>query len=104
MYSGHTLPNLWEWVVKEIQLSHEHTKPAQSDMEVDPPQNVNHEFLKELEAEKCFGRRSFDKWERIMHSHGASLREVFALRFGRFDRYVDVVVYPSSSEHVEKIV
>lgn len=39
-----------------------------------------------------------------MHSHGASLREVFQLRYGRFDRYVDVVVYPSSTEHVEKIV
>jgi len=39
-----------------------------------------------------------------MHSHGASLREVFNLRYGRFERYVDVVVYPSSTEHVEKIV
>ena len=39
-----------------------------------------------------------------MHSHGASLREVFALRYGKFDRYVDVVVYPSSTEHVEKII
>lgn len=39
-----------------------------------------------------------------MHSHGASLREVFALRYGRFDRYVDVVVYPTSTEHVEKII
>jgi hypothetical protein len=33
-----------------------------------------------------------------MHSHGASLREIFALRFGRFDRYVDVVIYPGSTE------
>ena len=39
-----------------------------------------------------------------MHSHGASLREVFQLRYGRFDRYVDVVVYPASHEHVVKIV
>jgi alkyldihydroxyacetonephosphate synthase len=53
---------------------------------------------------KCYSRRSFEKWERIMHSHGASLREVFALRYGRFDRYVDVVVYPTSTEHVEKII
>ena len=39
-----------------------------------------------------------------MHSHGASLKEVYALRYGRFEKYVDVVVYPNSSEHVEKIV
>ena len=52
----------------------------------------------------CFNRRSFEKWEWIMHSRGASLGEVFNLRYGRFERYVDVVVYPSSTEHVEKIV
>lgn len=39
-----------------------------------------------------------------MHSHGASLREVFALRFGRFERYVDLVVYPGTTEHVKTIV
>jgi alkyldihydroxyacetonephosphate synthase len=39
-----------------------------------------------------------------MHSHGASLREVFQLRYGRFDRYVDVVVYPGTHDHVEKLV
>jgi alkyldihydroxyacetonephosphate synthase len=72
-------------------------------MDINEP-NVNHEFLQELEKEKCFSRRSFEKWERIMHSHGASLREVFNLRHGKFERYVDVVVYPSSTEQVEKIV
>lgn len=39
-----------------------------------------------------------------MHSHGASVREVFALRYGRFERYVDVVVYAGTNEDVEKIV
>ena len=72
-------------------------------MDIDEP-NVHDEFLQELEKEKCFSRRSFEKWERIMHSHGASLREVFNLRYGKFERYIDVVVYPSSTEQVEKIV
>ena len=39
-----------------------------------------------------------------MHSHGASLREVMQLRYSRFPRYVDVVVYPSSHAHCEQIV
>lgn len=39
-----------------------------------------------------------------MHSHGASLREVFALRYGKFERYVDMVLYPGSTEHVKTIV
>jgi alkyldihydroxyacetonephosphate synthase len=69
-------------------------------MEVDPPKNLSHEFLNELITEKSFSRLSFEKWERIMHSHGASLREVFALRYGRFERYVDLVVYPTSTLHI----
>lgn len=40
-------------------------------MDIDPP-ILNHAFLEEL-SEKGFNRRSFLKWERIMHSHGATL-------------------------------
>ena len=40
-------------------------------MEVAAP-NLNHEFLEEL-GETNYSRRSFSKWERIMHSHGSCL-------------------------------
>ena len=60
--------------------------------------------MKDLEQAKCYSRRSFESWERIMHSHGASMRECFNLRYGRFERYVDLVVYVSASEHVVKII
>ena len=39
-----------------------------------------------------------------MHSHGASLREIFNLKFGRFVRYVDLVIYPKTNEQVESII
>lgn len=39
-----------------------------------------------------------------MHSHGATLQEVFVLRNGAFKRCADVVIYPSSTEDVEKMV
>jgi alkyldihydroxyacetonephosphate synthase len=73
-------------------------------MEIDEPKNVCHPFLQELIEKKSFSRLSFEKWERIMHSHGASLREIYNLRYNRFERYVDVVVYPTSTEHIESIV
>lgn len=73
-------------------------------MEIDPPQNINHDFLMTIEGEKCYSRRSFEKWERIMHSHGATCREVMILRNGKFARCVDVVLYPNSTEQVEKMV
>ena len=73
-------------------------------MEIDEPKNVHHGFLNELIEKKCFSRLSFEKWERIMHSHGASLREVYNLKYHRFERYVDVVVYPTTKEQTETIV
>ena len=66
-------------------------------MEIDPPK-YNHEFLKELGEKGAFDRRSFMKWERIDHSHGATLDEIFILRHGSFKRCVDVVLYPDSHE------
>jgi alkyldihydroxyacetonephosphate synthase len=71
-------------------------------MEIDPP-FFNHEFLQEL-GEQQLSRRSFLKWERIMHSHGATMQEVFVLRYGKFTRCVDVVLYPDSHEQVERLV
>lgn len=61
----------------------------------------NHEFLKEVEALQLFSRRSFEKWERVVHSHGEALNETFSLRHGTFDRFVDVIIYPASTEHCE---
>ena len=40
----------------------------QIDIPCHPPK-FNHDFLEEL-GENNFSRRSFYKWERIMHSHG----------------------------------
>ena len=97
LYSGQHMPELMDWIQRVVSMDFSKEIPEQKDMEIDAPRNVNHDFLKDLALEKCFSRLSFEKWERIMHSHGASLREVFALRYGKFDRYVDVVVYPTES-------
>ena len=104
LYSGHELPEFFPWAKDAVSLDISSPQYQQEDMEIDEPKFVSHEFLRELEETKCFSRRSFEKWERIMHSHGASLREVFALRYGRFERYVDVVVYPYTTEQVTAIV
>lgn len=69
-------------------------------MEILPP-NFNHDFLQEIEKGKLFSRRSFDKWERIVHSHGEALNETFSLRHGTFERFADVVLYPGSHEQCE---
>ncbi len=64
------------------------------------PPVFNHALLEEL-GQDDFSRRSFLKWERIMHSHGATLMEIFNLRYGIFDRFADVVIYPESHQQCE---
>jgi alkyldihydroxyacetonephosphate synthase len=70
-------------------------------MPVDPPY-VNEAFLADIKGH--YSRLSFDDDERTLHSHGHTLREVYALKYGKFERFADCVVFPSSHEHVEAIV
>ncbi len=39
-----------------------------------------------------------------MHSHGHTFQEIYALRKGHLERYVDLVIYPLTTEQVENIV
>ena len=75
---------------------------AQEDMEINE-QNINHEFIEEL-GTKNFSRRSFHKWERIMHSHGACVQEIWQLRNTKIPKVIDMVVYPNTTEDVELLV
>lgn len=96
------MPKFGEYVIRELHLDFSKSDPAQSDMEVAPPV-LNHAFLEELGTEKL-SRRSFMKWERIMHSHGACLQELWQLRSGRIPKVCDAVVYPNSHDDVENLV
>ena len=64
--------------------------------------NLNDDFLTELGDN--YSRISFEPKERLMHSHGHTLQEIWALRYNKLGSYVDVVIYPRTQEHVEKIV
>ena len=75
-----------------------------SDMIVDPPV-LNMKYIEAMgQGPLNFSRRSFNKFERIMHSHGATLQELFQLNHGRFQRYVDMVVYPITHDQCDKLV
>lgn len=64
---------------------------------------IHHAFVEEL-GEKDFSRRSISKLDRLHHSHGQTFQEVWDLRAGKLEKYVDMVVYPQNTEHVEKLV
>lgn len=71
-------------------------------MPIEPPV-VNHDFIAELGVTNV-SRRSFMQWERINHSHGATYQEILTLMNGKFERSVDMVIYPGSTEDVESLV
>ena len=99
LFSNKYLPHFKPWVQDFVGIDFSKVTPKQSDIPILPP-ILNHAFLEEL-GTKNLSRRSFMKWERINHSHGATLQEVFIIRHGEFKRTVDVVVYPATHEQVE---
>ncbi|CAI2362092.1 unnamed protein product [Moneuplotes crassus] len=101
VFSGKLMPDFRTWAESKIGIDIDKIAVAQKAMDVDPP-TFNEEFLDSLDYN--FSRISFDDKERMMHSHGHCLQDVFSLRYGKFKRFVDCVIYPGSTKHVQKIV
>lgn len=102
MFGGQELPSFAPWCQENIGVELTNPISSQDDMEVAQP-NVDHEFIKEL-GTSSFSRRSFHKWERIMHSHGACVQEIWSLRYEKLEKVADMIVYPNCTEDVEKLV
>ena len=101
-FAGIPIKDLYKFAKEDILLDLDAPIiPSQISMEVDPPY-INEEFLSSING--FYSRLSFDNRERIMHSHGHTLREVFILKHGKFERFADCVVYPTSHEDVEGLV
>ncbi len=103
-YSFAKLPltQLEEFVKRDVGLDvRSKAKLPQDMMAVDPPY-VNEPFISDLGD--SFSRLSFDDRERMTHSHGHTLDEMYRAKFGKFDRFADCVVYPGEHDHVEKLV
>ena len=97
MFGGQYLPNFSGYIRDHLNTDLDHEFNAQEEMQNITPSIINHDFLTELGTEN-FSRRSFMKAERIMHSHGACLQEVWELRNTRFERFADMILYPRNTE------
>ena len=70
MFGGQGLPNFLPFLNKalSVDINHELEKQPHENHVVAPP-NINHAFVEELGVVNL-SRRSFEKDERILHSHG----------------------------------
>jgi len=64
------MPNFHNWIAESIPFNLLDSNVPKEDIEIDPPMNVNHEFIKEIIEKNCFSRMTFEKWERAHRSHG----------------------------------
>jgi alkyldihydroxyacetonephosphate synthase len=67
-----------------------------------PPAIENPDIIKEFQNENIEFSKDFD--DRFMRCRGQSTRDFYILRFGKFKRIPDVVVWPKSHEDVVTIV
>lgn len=101
LFSGRELPSLRKWMEENAGLNVEWTSFSQPHPTLPEPVR-NEKFLEAIKG--AYSRISFSSQERLLHVHGHTAEEMFKLKFGKFDRTPDVVVWPESHEQCEVIV
>ena len=101
LFSGDIMPNFKQWAIDFIGIDLSQPSPPKDTMLCDPPILCD-AFLQELG--NGFSRISFDDKERIVHSHGQTIQEIYDIQQAKLARTADVVIYPRTHEQVEKIV
>jgi alkyldihydroxyacetonephosphate synthase len=92
------------FIKEEAGINTSKNLPLPTDINVPPP-ILNKDFITELGAGPLnYSRRSFEKWERLQISHGQCANEISLLRFAKIARVVDMVVYPTCTEHIISLV
>ena len=101
-YSGRVMPHLRSWMEAKTGIDVQAASTSQREP-VAPKPVVNEAFLRAVVAGCCHHIDTSDR-DRLFHAHGHTAQEVYTLRFGMFARVPDVVVYPSTVEHVQSIM
>lgn len=100
--AGIELPYLRDFVEKEMGVNIEDKSPPKPMPKEFPKPNVNEEFVKQIEDANL--KLVFDGLERLNHSHGHTVQELWDVRYGEVKRIPDVVIYPRCHEDVEIVV
>lgn len=97
---GKVLPNFTKFL-EEIEFELSTRATPQKSIQVDPPvQNTN--FISGLNSTSIFHTQTDE--DRAFHSHGHTLQEMYAVKFAKLERCVDLITYPTSESEVEKLM
>jgi alkyldihydroxyacetonephosphate synthase len=104
--SGYDMPGLLPFAedVLGVTIDVDDLKPERPDKPVPEP-IINQPFLDALSTEFAESQISFDKRERLLHSHGQTTAdEVYKVLYTSLDRVADVVVYVESEDDVVRLI
>ncbi len=101
LMSGKEFPNLRSWMEANASLNVAWTSPAQPFPKPSAPIK-NQDFVDAISGH--YDRLSYNNKERVMHAHGHTAQEVYAIKFGEFKRVPDAIVWPTCHKDVEVIV
>ncbi|XP_054713669.1 alkyldihydroxyacetonephosphate synthase, peroxisomal-like [Uloborus diversus] len=99
-----TLPNFKAWVENTFGLDLSKKFSAQAEIRnEDIPQSIlNDKFMEAFQQMKI--DYSLDPQDRLFRAHGHTMREIFILREGIFERVPDIVIWPKCHNDVSNIV
>lgn len=99
---GKVMPDFKKWAEAEVGFNEKVFTPSQAFIKNVPAPITNTPFMSAVKGQ--YVKIATDDQERVFHSHGHTVEEVFRLRHGACERIPDVVIYPGSHAHVEAIV
>lgn len=96
------LPYFTEWCRKTFDITWDMKTSAQN-LPTDLPKScLSEELLNAIKELKI--DYSIDDIDRLFRAHGHTLREIYLLKHGSFERLPDIVLWPKSHDDVVKIV
>lgn len=101
---GSSLPKLRSWIEEHFDVDlGGHRTPSQKTVLV-PHRHSVPAFESALRTSCPSLEINISSQERLAHSHGHTVKEIFQLRFGNLQSIVDMVVYPSCAEEIQSVV
>ncbi|EFA76997.1 alkyl-dihydroxyacetonephosphate synthase [Heterostelium album PN500] len=104
------LPSLANYIKKELTLNGqtsnlENTPSIQLDqINIAAPRPINPSFERELQSIFTPDQLKTDKFARITHVYGKSIRDLVRLRIGQINNAPDLIILPQSHDEVEKLM
>ncbi|CAD8177522.1 unnamed protein product [Paramecium pentaurelia] len=90
-----------EWAEAKVGIDLSLNCEAQIEIPADPS-IINEQFVNAIQG--LFNEISFNNAQRILHSHGHTMQEIYELRHGKLSRIVDCVIFISSHTQAETLV